>query len=180
MAGKFEIRRSTDGQYYFNLKARNGEVILTSERYTAKGNAHKGISSVMTNALLDHGLQTRPLDAIDFEARDAVAGSGWPFDLDELAPYYERAQVSCGLVGAPYEAARWGHGEAAAPIPLDRRGGNMLRCHHGPTGEAPRLVWAGRRAPGLAADPGCAGRSGSTPLPIPRRPPRVQTRESVH
>lgn len=59
MAGKFEIKRSTDGQYHFNLKARNGEVILTSERYTAKGSAHKGISSVMTNALLDQRFERK-------------------------------------------------------------------------------------------------------------------------
>jgi hypothetical protein len=27
MAGKFEIKRAKDGQFYFNLKARNGEII---------------------------------------------------------------------------------------------------------------------------------------------------------
>lgn len=36
MAGKFEIKRASDGQFYFNLKARNGEIILTSERYTPR------------------------------------------------------------------------------------------------------------------------------------------------
>ena len=30
----------------------------------------------------------RPLDAIDFEARDWVPHSGWPFDIGELAPWY--------------------------------------------------------------------------------------------
>lgn len=53
MAGTFEIKRARDGQFYFNLKARNGQVILTSEMYTTKANAHHGITSVMTNALLD-------------------------------------------------------------------------------------------------------------------------------
>jgi choline dehydrogenase-like flavoprotein len=33
----------------------------------------------------------RPLDAIDFEQRDWVPFSGWPFAIDELAPYYEPA-----------------------------------------------------------------------------------------
>ena len=33
----------------------------------------------------------RPLDPIDFETRDWVPESGWPIDLDELAPYYRRA-----------------------------------------------------------------------------------------
>jgi len=38
MAGKFEIKRAKDGQFYFNLKAHNGEIILTSETYTTKAN----------------------------------------------------------------------------------------------------------------------------------------------
>jgi Domain of unknown function (DUF1508) len=35
MAAKFEIKQSADEQFMFNLKAANGEVILTSET-TAK------------------------------------------------------------------------------------------------------------------------------------------------
>lgn len=40
----------------------------------------------------------RPLDAIDFETRDWLAYSGWPFPLQELQPYLPRAQslVECG------------------------------------------------------------------------------------
>lgn len=33
-----------------------------------------------------------PFDPIDFEARDYVAMSGWPFGRDELDPHYTRAQ----------------------------------------------------------------------------------------
>ncbi len=33
----------------------------------------------------------RPLDPIDFEARDWVPHSGWPITYDELAPWYESA-----------------------------------------------------------------------------------------
>lgn len=33
----------------------------------------------------------RPLDAIDFEQRDWVPFSGWPFAIEELIPYYEPA-----------------------------------------------------------------------------------------
>ena len=53
MAERFELKKSTDGQFMFNLIAPNGEVILTSERYTAKGSAENGIASVKTNAPLD-------------------------------------------------------------------------------------------------------------------------------
>jgi choline dehydrogenase-like flavoprotein len=38
---------------------------------------------------------TRPLDPIDFEQRDWVPYSGWPFTIDELQPYYTEA---CQLV----------------------------------------------------------------------------------
>lgn len=53
MAAAFEIKKSSDDQFMFNLKAANGEVILTSERYTAKASAENGIDSVKTNAPSD-------------------------------------------------------------------------------------------------------------------------------
>ena len=53
MAAKFELKKSKNGQYMFNLKAANGEVILTSETYHEKGSAEKGIVSVKANAAND-------------------------------------------------------------------------------------------------------------------------------
>jgi uncharacterized protein YegP (UPF0339 family) len=53
MAGWFELSKSSDGQFRFVLKAGNGETILTSELYTAKGSAEKGIASVQANCALD-------------------------------------------------------------------------------------------------------------------------------
>ncbi|HEY0427640.1 MAG TPA: YegP family protein [Pyrinomonadaceae bacterium] len=50
MAGKFDLKKSTNGKFYFNLKAGNGQVILTSEMYEAKGGATNGIDSVRRNA----------------------------------------------------------------------------------------------------------------------------------
>lgn len=50
MAGKFEISKSKNDKYYFNLKAGNGEVIATSEMYSAKASCQNGIDSVKTNA----------------------------------------------------------------------------------------------------------------------------------
>lgn len=49
MAGKFVLRSSGD-QFYFLLKAGNGEIIATSERYSSKGAAESGIESVRVNA----------------------------------------------------------------------------------------------------------------------------------
>jgi uncharacterized protein YegP (UPF0339 family) len=53
MASKFEIKKGTSGQYRFNLKAGNGEIILTSEQYQSKQGAENGIESVKTNAPID-------------------------------------------------------------------------------------------------------------------------------
>jgi uncharacterized protein YegP (UPF0339 family) len=53
MAGKFVIKKSSDGQFFFNLKAGNGETILTSELYKAKSSALNGVESVKKNAPLD-------------------------------------------------------------------------------------------------------------------------------
>ena len=50
MAGKFEIKKRKDGQFQFNLKAGNGEIIATSEAYKQKASAIKGIESVRKNA----------------------------------------------------------------------------------------------------------------------------------
>ena len=50
MPAKFEIRKASNGEFMFNLKASNGEVILTSELYKAKASALNGIESVKKNA----------------------------------------------------------------------------------------------------------------------------------
>ena len=50
MPGTFEIKKAKDGQFYFNLKAGNGQVILVSEMYQAKASALNGIESVRKSA----------------------------------------------------------------------------------------------------------------------------------
>ena len=50
MAGTFEIRKASDGQFYFRLKADNGQVILASEMYQTKASALNGIEAVRTSA----------------------------------------------------------------------------------------------------------------------------------
>jgi len=50
MAGKFVITKGKDGKYYFNLKAGNGEVILTSQGYKASAICMNGIESVKKNS----------------------------------------------------------------------------------------------------------------------------------
>ena len=50
MAGKFEIKSGKTGKFRFNLKASNGQIILTSEAYDSRASAVKGIASVKKNA----------------------------------------------------------------------------------------------------------------------------------
>ena len=47
---KFEIYTDKAGEYRFRLKARNGEIILSSEGYKAKASCENGIESVRKNA----------------------------------------------------------------------------------------------------------------------------------
>ena len=65
--GKFEITTRRNGEFQFNLKATNGQVILTSQGYKTKANCINGIESVKKNSA-DEGR---------FERK--VAADGRPF-----------------------------------------------------------------------------------------------------
>ena len=47
---KFEVYADKAGEFRFRLKARNGEIIATSEGYKAKSSCLNGIESVRKNA----------------------------------------------------------------------------------------------------------------------------------
>lgn len=64
MAAKFEIKKAKNGQFMFNLKAGNGEIILTSEMYTTKAACQNGIESVQKNSK----------DEKNFEIRESKKG----------------------------------------------------------------------------------------------------------
>ncbi|WP_158943002.1 YegP family protein [Granulicella sp. S190] len=53
MSGTFEIKKAKDGEFYFHLKASNGQIILAREMYVAKSSAENGIESVKKNAAND-------------------------------------------------------------------------------------------------------------------------------
>lgn len=42
----FDVKQASNGDYYFNLKAGNGEIIGSSEMYASKSNAERGARSV--------------------------------------------------------------------------------------------------------------------------------------
>ena len=65
--GKFVITLRKNGEFQFNLKATNGQVILTSEGYTTKAACMNGIESVKKNCKV----------AARFDKK--VASNGKPF-----------------------------------------------------------------------------------------------------
>jgi uncharacterized protein YegP (UPF0339 family) len=79
MAGKFKIVKSTNGSFYFNLKADNGRNILVSETYASRTGAQSGINSVKINAPLNkryerkHDSKGRPYFVLK-AANDQVIG----------------------------------------------------------------------------------------------------------
>ena len=48
--GKFVITKRSNGEFQFNLKAGNGQTILSSEGYSSKSGCTNGIESVKKNA----------------------------------------------------------------------------------------------------------------------------------
>ena len=53
------------------------------------------------------GARLRAMDPIDFEQREWVPHSGWPFDRAHLEPYYERAHRFFKVGPADYDVAFW-------------------------------------------------------------------------
>jgi len=50
MSSHYELKPAASEQFMFNLKAANGEIILTSETYKSKDSALNGIESVKNNS----------------------------------------------------------------------------------------------------------------------------------
>lgn len=65
--GKFVITVRKNGEFQFNLKATNGQVILTSEGYTTKAACLNGVESVKKNSQVEERFEIK------------VAKNGKPF-----------------------------------------------------------------------------------------------------
>jgi uncharacterized protein YegP (UPF0339 family) len=57
--GKFVVDTRKDGEFQFNLKAENGQVILTSEGYVLRASCNDGIESVKKNSTDDTRYERR-------------------------------------------------------------------------------------------------------------------------
>ena len=61
-----------------------------------------------------HGLRTRPLDRLDFEARPEIDRPGWPIGADALAHHWDRATALCRLPSRGYDVEDWQTPQAPA------------------------------------------------------------------
>ena len=59
MPGKFEVKTAGSGEFMFNLKAGNGEIILTSETYKTKASCLNGVESVRKHSAADANFDRR-------------------------------------------------------------------------------------------------------------------------
>jgi uncharacterized protein len=50
MAAKFELYKSSNGEFRWRLKSGNGQIIATGEGYTSKSGAQNGIDAVRRDA----------------------------------------------------------------------------------------------------------------------------------
>ena len=48
--GRFEMKTAKNGKFHWNLKAKNGQIILSSQMYESESGAKNGIQSTMKNA----------------------------------------------------------------------------------------------------------------------------------
>ncbi len=55
----------------------------------------------------EFGVRLHPLDSLDFEEREWVPNSGWPFRKAHLDPFYERAQSVCKVGPYRYDLEDW-------------------------------------------------------------------------
>jgi len=76
------------------------------------------------------GARLQTLDAIDFEKREWIEYSGWPFSKQHLDPYYTRAQRLCKIVVDDYNLSDWSDPDSTPSIPFigDRVGTSIYYC----------------------------------------------------
>lgn len=94
MSGYFELKKAVSGQFMFNLKAGNNEVILTSEMYQAKRSAEEGVESVQVNSLLDERFE-RLMSKADQPYFNLKGGNGQVIGVSEM--YSSPAAMETGV-----------------------------------------------------------------------------------
>lgn len=88
--GKFEIKKSKDGRFVFNLYASNSVIVATSQVYSSSTSAMNGIKSVITNAA------TAPVEDQTLKTVTPVPFPKWEIYLDKGEQYRFRLCASNG------------------------------------------------------------------------------------
>jgi len=100
-AGKFEIKFGKTGKFRFNLKASNGQIILTSETYDKRSSAVKGIESVRKNSQNDKRFERKAgKDGSPFFV--LKASNGEPIGRSEM--YKTKSSMEGGIVSVAKNA----------------------------------------------------------------------------
>jgi uncharacterized protein len=89
MAAEYELKTAKNGKIHFNLKAGNGQIILSSEMYESKSAAENGIESCKKNSS-DDGRYDRKEAANGKFHFNLKAGNGQVIGSSEM---YESASA---------------------------------------------------------------------------------------
>ena len=89
-SGKFEIKKSKDGRYVFNLYASNNVIVATSQVYSSSSSAMNGIKSVITNA------PTAPIEDQTLKSFEPLSFPKWEIYRDKGDQYRFRLSASNG------------------------------------------------------------------------------------
>jgi choline dehydrogenase-like flavoprotein len=114
-SGGLEPDRVTQSLYWGENVGHPYYPLDTARTRCFGGTSHLWLIEVGVNRL---GGRMHPHDEIDFEERDWIPYSGWPFDRAHLDPYYERAQSICQLGPFTYDIEDWEDPEKAPRLPF--------------------------------------------------------------
>lgn len=103
-SGKFEADAETQSLCAGETVGDNYTDLDILRRRQCGGTANDWTVEIGPNQL---GVRYGQLDEVDFEKRDWLPYSGWPFGLSDLEPFYERAQSICQAGPFGYEADTW-------------------------------------------------------------------------
>jgi uncharacterized protein len=91
---EFQVKTGKDGQYYFNLTAKNGQVILSSEGYKAKESCENGIASVKKNSQDDKRFERKTAkDGSPYFSLNATNGQ----EIGRSEMYKSQASMENGI-----------------------------------------------------------------------------------
>jgi len=96
--------------------------LLTAARWRQLGGTANLWDDELNLGQGDELIRLVPLDAIDFEKREWIPYSGWPFGRAQLNRFYERALQLGGAGPFAYEVSDWKSHRSELPIPTRRLG----------------------------------------------------------